>query len=163
MGINPLDVVIHIINIVVLFVILRVLLYKPIYKFMQKRAERIQGELDEAQKNQQIAEELKQKYNDSLQSAQVEASEQAAQIIRKASSEADSIVAAAQKEGERIVAEAAKKAEENRKKALSDAKEDIKELSLDIAEKILAREINESDNSKIIDDFFAAVEKDGAK
>lgn len=163
MDINPLDIVIHIINLVVLFLILRVLLYKPIYKFMQARAARIQGELDEAQKAKDSAEELKQKYDESLQSAQAQAESQAAQIIKNASGEADSIVAAAQKEGDRIVAEAGKKAEENRKKALSDARDDIKELSLDIASKILAREVNEADNSKIVDTFFAAAEKDGAK
>lgn len=163
MDINPLDIVIHIINIVVLFVILRVLLYKPVSKFMQKRAERVQAELDAAKKDQQTAEELKQKYNASLQSAQAEASEQAAQIIQKANSEANDIVAAAQKEAERIVAEAGKKAEENRKKTLASAREDMKALSLAMAEKILAREVNEADNRKIIDAFFAAAEKDGAQ
>ena len=163
MDINPLDIVIHIINIVVLFVILRVLLYKPVSKFMQKRAERVQAELDAAKKDQQTAEELKQKYSASLQSAQAEASEQAAQIIQKANSEANEIVAAAQKEAERIVAEAGKKAEENRKKTLASAREDMKALSLAMAEKILAREVNEADNRKIIDAFFAAAEKDGAQ
>lgn len=163
MDINPLDIVIHIINIVVLFVILRALLYKPVSKFMQKRAERVQAELDAAKKDQQTAEELKQKYSASLQSAQAEASEQAAQIIQKASSEANDIVAAAQKEAERIVAEAGKKAEENRKKTLASAREDMKALSLAMAEKILAREVNEADNRKIIDAFFAAAEKDGAQ
>lgn len=163
MGINPLDIVIHIINIIVLFVILRALLYKPVYKFMQARAERIQAALDAAEQDKQAAEALKQQYDDALQSAQAEADKQAAQIIQKANGEASDMVTAAQHEAEQLAAEAAKKAEESRKKALAAAKEDVKDLSLAMAEKILAREVTEADNRKIIDTFFAAAEKDGAQ
>lgn len=163
MGINPLDIIIHIINIAVLFVILRALLYKPVYKFMQARTERIQAALTEAEESKQAAESLKQQYNTALQAAEQDAAETAAKIIQKANTDADDIVSAAQNEAAQIVSDAGKKAEATCKKALADAKDDMKELSVAMAKKILAREVNEADNHNIIDTFFALADKGGVK
>ena len=47
MDIHPVDIVIHIVNIVVLFVVLRILLYKPVKKFMQAREDRLKADKQE--------------------------------------------------------------------------------------------------------------------
>ena len=41
-GLNPLDILIHIINFIVTFVLLYLLLYKPVSKFMHKRRESVE-------------------------------------------------------------------------------------------------------------------------
>ena len=50
MEIYPLDIVIHTINIVIFYLILRLLLFKPIRKFMSQREQRIQSQMDEAER-----------------------------------------------------------------------------------------------------------------
>ena len=44
----PVDLVIYILNIVILYVILRALVYRPVQRFMQARANRVAGEMDAA-------------------------------------------------------------------------------------------------------------------
>ena len=62
MDINPVDILIHIINILVLFVLLRLLIYKPVKKFMDERSQRIQKEMDHASEISAQAEELHAQY-----------------------------------------------------------------------------------------------------
>ncbi len=162
MGIDPLDIVIHIINIVVLFILLRVLLYKPVKKFLDARKARVAGELADAERAKSEAEDAKFRAEESLSSVKQTADRAADEIIRKANAEAEEIIGAAKREAEDILADAAGKAEETRKKALDDARDELAGLSLAMAEKILSREVNEEDNRRIIDLFLDAAKKGDA-
>lgn len=51
--------VLNLVNIVVLFVILRILVYKPVKKFMTERRERVESEMAEAKKTLKEADEAK--------------------------------------------------------------------------------------------------------
>ena len=70
MDIHPVDIVIHIVNIVVLFVVLRILLYKPVKKFMQAREDRLKAEKQEVIDSRAETEELKKQYEEKLADAQ---------------------------------------------------------------------------------------------
>ena len=59
MDIHPVDIVIHILNIIVLFFVLRILLYKPVKKFMQAREDRIKAEKQEIADSRAEIDELK--------------------------------------------------------------------------------------------------------
>ena len=48
-GLNPLDILIHIINFIVTFVLLYLLLYKPLSRFMHKRKDGVARTLEEAE------------------------------------------------------------------------------------------------------------------
>lgn len=157
------DIVIHLINIVVLFVLLRVILYKPVYRFLQARKEKIDSEYKAAETAKREAGEFKRQYDQKAEAARHDAEEQAADIIRRANSEAGDIVAAAHGEAREIVDEAAKKAEENRRKVMEDAKDDLVDSALSLTEKILGREVTEEDNRRIIDGFFENAEKGDAQ
>ena len=50
MEIYPLDIAIHLVNIVIFYLIVKLLVYKPVRKFMDERTARIQGEKDEAKR-----------------------------------------------------------------------------------------------------------------
>ena len=55
MELYPLDILIHIVNIVVTYVLLRVLLYKPVRRFMDERAEKIAGQMEHAKELEEAA------------------------------------------------------------------------------------------------------------
>ena len=54
MEINILDIIIHLINIFVLFIILRFLVYKPVSKFMRDRTKRVSDEMENAEKRESV-------------------------------------------------------------------------------------------------------------
>ena len=68
----PIDFVLHIVNIVVLFLLVRSLAYKPIRKFMREREEKIAAQLAEAEAAQAGVDALKAEYQSGLAQAEQE-------------------------------------------------------------------------------------------
>ena len=106
MDIHPVDIVIHIVNIVILFVVLRILLYKPVKKFMQAREDRIKAREQEVTDAKAAVDEIKKQYEEKLADAQNEA----INVIRESTERAA-------QQGEQII----KEAEEKASQILSDA------------------------------------------
>ena len=72
MEIYPLDLAIHVVNIIVLYVLLRLLLFKPVKKYMEKRQEKIDTQMTEAAAAKKDAEKIKAEYDDKLANAKAE-------------------------------------------------------------------------------------------
>ena len=66
-------------NVIVLFILLRIFLFKPINKIRDERTRTIQNDLDSARKAKDEAEELRQQYENSISDAK----EQANQIMMR--------------------------------------------------------------------------------
>ncbi len=79
MALSPLNILMHIINIDVLYLLLRVLLYKPIRKFLDKREQKIRTQLEDAEETSKKAQALLEQYQAQL----AEAEEQAKQITQE--------------------------------------------------------------------------------
>ena len=157
-GLNPLDIVIHIINIVVIFLLLRLLIYKPVRKFMANREEKISKQLEDAQAARQEAEQMQVQCSAQLNDAK----EQASQVVRngeeQAAKAADAILEDARKEASAILENARKQAEEDRRRTLASMQEEIANLAAEMAERILRREVRLEDNRTIVEDFFKKAE-----
>jgi F-type H+-transporting ATPase subunit b len=157
-GLNPLDIVIHIINIVVLFLLLRLLIYKPVRAFMSEREDKISKQLNDAQAAHQEVETMQLQCSAQLN----EAKEQASQVVRnseeKASKAADSILEGARKEAGSILENARKQAEEDRRRAIASMQEEVANLAMEMAGRILRREVRLEDNRAVVEDFFKKAE-----
>jgi len=127
----------NIINLIVLFLLLRHFLIKPVSEIMEKRKQMIADGLQSAQDAQNDAKKMKQEYEDALKGAKTES----AAIVEKARSEAKT-------EYDRIVSEAGSKAgdlleaaKENvrieREKTMKDLQTQIAGLAMASAEKIV--------------------------
>lgn len=154
MNIEPMEIIIHIINIIVLFFILRLLLYKPIHNYLTARAGHVSSQLEEAKGRQAEAMKTKEQYDRLMADSKKEADEKISEIILKAHADAEIIIQKANEKASSVVDEAKKQAEIEKKNILKDMRDEIADFSLNIARKILSREINEIDNRKIIDSFF---------
>jgi len=154
MEINPLDIAIHIVNIVVLYLILSTLVYHPVKKFMDARTKRVADEMDRATKAKEEADKTIATYNALMAKADEEAKNKLNRAAEEGNAEAQRILAEAKEEAAKIVAEGKVKAKEEADSRLAAAKEQILDLSVDIAKTILAREVSENDNAHLIDSFF---------
>ncbi len=157
MEINLLDIVINIINIVVLYILLRVLLYKPVSKFMRQRTERVENELRQAEALRAEAADEKADYAVRLAHADEEAQKRLLAGNRQANEQAAAILAAAKEHADELLSEAREKAQEERRAAVAALKGQITDMSLGLASQILQREVTEQDNHKVIDTFFEQV------
>lgn len=157
------DIVINITNILVLFLVVRKLAYKPVKNFMTQRTQRV---LKEKEAAQTLADEAERKSDecDRIIEESTKAKEEAfkeGELLGK--KEAQRIIDEANEKAKVILANADKKAEEKQKKMLEDTEDDIVSIAVDVSEKLLSREITDADNKKIVEDFLANFEGQGGK
>lgn len=133
----PIDFVLHIINIVVLFVLVRSLAYKPVRKFMLAREEKIAAQLAEAESAQADVDALKAEYQSGLENAQQERAAILAEGRAAAEKDAEAILAQAQKRASDIVAEAHADAEKEAVVAMREAEAELASTAVELAGRVL--------------------------
>ncbi len=152
-----LDFVQYILNLIVLFLILRAVLYKPVKKFMKARQDRIQKQQDDAKTALEAAQGEKQQYEALLSDSRAEAGKLMEQSRADAEKSASEIIREAQEQARQILAEARERAEAERAEALAGVRGEAAGISLELASKILAREVSALDNARLIDEYFSKV------
>ena len=157
LDINFWEITLYIINIIVLFLFLRWLLYKPITKFLQDRTDQIQKEVNEAARKQTEAEQLKAKYDGMVANAHSLAAEIVSKGRTLADEQARQIVDDAAVQANDIRARAEQQIGEEKRQALLELRQEVTHMAIQIASKILEREVTYADNKQIIDNFFEKV------
>ena len=155
--INWLEVGIHVLNVIILYVVLRLLLYKPVLKFIKKREHKFADKVDELDEREKELDRRKKEYEKLME----EASSEAATIITNsnemARDHAREVLDNAKEHARDLVIRAKKEIEAEKKQARLDMKTEIADMAIQIAEKVLEREVSLEDNRKIIDEFFERV------
>ncbi|WP_026509089.1 MULTISPECIES: F0F1 ATP synthase subunit B [unclassified Butyrivibrio] len=129
-------------------------LFKPINEVIEKRRQLTENEIKGAREAKEKADAMKKEYETSLSSAQSQAAEIVANAQKEAQGKADNIVKDAEKQAKGIIERAEADIEQEKKKAINEAKDTIGGLAMDIAGKVVEKEINENDHKKLIDEFI---------
>lgn len=138
--------VITIINIVILFFILKAILFKPVTKFMAERAKRIQDTIEEAGKNRAAAQALLAQYEKQLKNAEAEAETVIKAARENAAAEAEQIAAGGRAAAETLIANARRQIEAEQQAALARFKIEAAALVMAAASRLAARDFNSEDN-----------------
>lgn len=157
------DLIINIINIIILYVIVKKLAYKPVKKMLTDRRARIDGELSSAKAEKSSAEEMRLQYEEKMRQCE----EEKAAVLSKAEVEARKraaeILAEAEKKAAEITENSHREAEKIHNERLSELKGEVTDISFEIAEKILARSVKNEDNIALANEFFDEYSKRGSK
>ena len=155
--VNIWQIVVSLLNLVILFLIVKKFLYKPIKKTLKDREEKLEEKYTEADERLENAKNTEAELNEKLS----EADKEAEQIVSDATVVAErrkaEITAEAQAEADNIVRLAHAEAELERKKAQGDIKTQIVDVSLALSEKLIEREIKEEDHHNLIDSFISQI------
>jgi len=154
MEFHLIDFIEHILNVVVLFLLLRTFLYKPVRKFMQDREAKFAREREQIDESRILADSLKAQYELSMKNAKLEAEKIAEAKLRSAEHEADDLRKKAKQDAQVLLTDAMAQAVTERDGLLTELKSQTAELAVDIAEKILEREVKPEDHQRVIDSFF---------
>ena len=153
-SVNLWQILISLINLIVLFLIVKKFLFKPVKKVLAERQAEIDGRYNSAAEAQSKADESRLTWENKLAGANAEADA----IINKATEQAkfrsEAIVADAEAKADGIIRMAETEAELERRKAVDSIKREIVDVSGAIAEKMLEREINTDDHRALIDSFI---------
>jgi F-type H+-transporting ATPase subunit b len=133
------------VNIGILFVILRAILFKPVTKFMEERSKKIQDTINQAEKDKNQAKQLLRQYEDRLKGAEEEAEEIIRAARESAQAQADEIVAGGKEAAEALLANARGQVEAEQKAALARFRSEGAALVVSAAARLLRRELNQDD------------------
>lgn len=132
---------ITIINILVLFFVLRAILFRPVSKFIRDRAQKIQDDINSAEKDRQDAKQLREQYEQKLAGADETAEGILKTARESAEAEAGRIREEGRAEAERIVAAARARAEAERQAALALFRAEAAALVVQAAGRLIRREL----------------------
>ena len=159
-SVNIWDILISLLNLLIIFLLFKKFLYKPVRKVLDKRKGAIDEEYAAAEEAKQSALNDKQTYEMKLRTAQDEADE----MIKKAAATADrrsaKIVDDAKEKADGIIRQAHSEVELEKKKAEDEIRHQIADVSALLTEKVLEREINEKDHREFIDSFIQGIGED---
>jgi F-type H+-transporting ATPase subunit b len=135
-----------IVNITVLFFVLRAFLFKPVTKFMEDRTKKVQDSLDQAEKERALAKGLLKQYEDQLRRIDDEAAEALRSARETARAEADRIIAEGKAQAERLLEKGRKQLEAEQRAAMAVFQADAAALVLGASGKLIRRELTGDDN-----------------
>lgn len=157
MEFHLIDFIEHALNVLILFLLLRTFLYKPVRKFMQEREAKYAREREQIDASRTEADTLKAQYELSMKNAKLEAEKLTEDKLRAAEHEAEDVRKKAKQDAQGILTDAMAQAETERDGMLTELKSQTAELAVDIAGKILEREVKPEDHQRVIDSFFDKV------
>jgi F-type H+-transporting ATPase subunit b len=143
--------IITILNITILFFVLRKLLFKPVTKFMADRAKRVQDSLDQAEKDRTQAKAMLREYEGKLKSAEAEAGEIIKTARDNADKEAKRIIESTKAESAEILSAARKQIEADRRAAVTKLRFETAALVMAASSKLAAREFSRDDNRRYVE------------
>ena len=148
------DIIWTFVNILVLFVLLKLFLFKPVNAMIEKRRKLIDGQLSDAAQKQKEAEAEKQAYADRLKEAHAEAAE----ILKKAKAEAEAqycmILELAERDAQKKTAEAEKKIALEHEQMLKNAKSEIAAVAVMAAQKLAVKHADAEADSALLESLI---------
>ena len=144
-------------NLLIQMVILKKFLLTPVKKVLAERKARADSQIAEADKARQEAEAMKQEYAQHLASAKAEASEILASAQKAATARSEAIVGEARAAAVQLKEKAEQDIALEKKKAINEVKDEIGGMAMEIASKVVEREIDQKDHQALIDSFIQNV------
>ena len=149
-----------VVNILVLFLLLRKFLYKPVMNIIAQRQKQVDDVLNAAETSKQEAAAALNDAQAKLRNVDAEAAARRTAYERQAEKDKQQLLADAQQQADAILAEGKAAAEAERQHKLRQADAQTTALARAMCEKLLARNLNEQDDARLLDDLL---EKAGAE
>ena len=156
-SVNLWQILISLANLLLIFLILKKFLWKPVKNVMDQRKAMVDKQFADAEAAEQKALQDQAEWAQRLQGADDEAKSRIAAADETARRHGDRIVADAKEKAEGILRQAEAEAVLERQKAQAGMKREIASVGTELAEKMLGREINPADHQQMIESFLDEV------
>ena len=143
-----------ILNLLLLFILVKIFLFNPVQKIIAARQEEVDKQLDDAKAAQTEADELKVKYADSLAGMEEERKKTLQDARKNADEEYKKIVSSAQAQAKQIKEEAVLQAESEKEQILKKAEQEIADMVVDAATKVVGSKSGVEIDRSLYDEFL---------
>ncbi len=145
------------VNMLILFTVVKKLLFKPINNILDQREAEVKQIYDEANVANEKAMSLEKEYSEKMAQAREEAGEIIKQATLTAQKREKEIIESAHEEVASMTRRAETQIAQERKKAYQEIKNEISDISVAIAGKMVQREIKAEDHEALISQFIENV------
>lgn len=154
LGVNPWTALLTLANTIALFLVLKKFLFKPVMKMIEDRQQEIDTMYDEADKAKENAKTIQAEYEQKLSVATETSEKMVKEAVARGKDREEEIIRQARADAAAIMDKASANIAQEKKKALNDAKDEISGIAMSIAEKVVGRQLNDADQSELIDQFI---------
>lgn len=155
LGIQPGYLISQIVNLLVLLLILRIVLYRPMLGMLDRRAERIRQGFEDAEAASQKAEQAEADYQKRLEEARIQAQDIITQANQEAQKLRQQLMEEARQEAQQLLERTRKQIDSERQEALRAQRAELAELVVDTAAKVIGQALDESAHRQLIEHFLA--------
>lgn len=144
-------------NLFIQIYLIKRFLFKPVNAMLEKRKAMADAQIQDAIKAKDEAQAMKAEYEQNMAEAKNKANEILTTAQKTASVQSEEMLREAAQQAAAIKAKAEKDIAQEKRKAVNEIKDEIGGMAMDIAGKVIEREISEEDHKKLIDEFIANV------
>ena len=153
----PWTIVAQLCNLFIQLLLIKRFLFKPIGEILEKRRQKADEQIREAEEAKAQAQAMKESYEKDMAEARQKAGEILATAQKNAADQSERMLQEAAGEAADIRARAQSEVAQERRKAVNEAKNEIGGIAMEIAGKVIEREISEEDHRKLIEEFIENV------
>lgn len=157
LGVSVIGLAAYAANFIILVVLLRLFLYKPVKAMLARRQQRIADGLDAAERAQKEAEGQRAAFERELAAARDGAQQEARAAAEATERMRGDVLQAARDEAEEIKARAREEAERERQQVATDLQREAGELALLIARKVIADAVDPAAHRALVDRALADI------
>lgn len=149
------------INTLLIFLVFKFILFKRVDAILEKRQSEVNATYTAADDAMAAANSEKEKYTEAMAGAREEADGIISRAEKKAQRESDAMIAEARREAQAAREKASLETEREKAQARTELQGEISELAMELAQKIMEKEIDKADHSRLIDEFMDALSNEG--
>ncbi len=143
-----------VLNILILYFILKKILFKPVSKYMETRSNKIKEALDMAEEARHKVESMEEEHKARLKEIKEEGALLMDSYEKKAKEQYDEIIVKATEDAERLIQNTRNELKVEKEQLIASLKGEISNLVLEASEKLLSKNLDSKANRKLIETFI---------
>ena len=153
-GVNFWTALVTLLNTLTIFFVGKKFLFGPVMKMIHERKQEIDTMYADADSAKKFALDMEKEYTQKLAAATETGDRLVKEAVARSRSREEEIIRSANDQASAILNKAAADIALEKKQAINDAKDELSDMAIAIASKVLGREMNEVDQSKLVDEFI---------
>ncbi len=144
-------------NLLILYLVLRKILFRPIKGMIDSRQKEIDDMYESAEKDKSAAEAMRKDYEEKLGNAAEESEQMLRDAQRRALLKEEEILKEAAEQARRTKERAEEQIALEKRQAMNDIKDEVSAIAIQIAEAVVARDVAAEEHAELIDGFIAGM------
>lgn len=153
------DTIVTVVGFLILFWLVKRFAWESIINTISERERAINADIDKAEDARKTAEKQRKETQEQLQNARSDANEILNRAQKEASELQKTIISEAKEDVVRLKQQTQREIELEKKQAFQNMRSEIGATSINIAQKIIGKEVHAEDHQRLIEEFIEGLEK----